>query len=107
LAVWVDAISARGERAPTQGRVVVLTDGEDRSPGGMRPLDRRDAVVRPGGQVDDDAVDVGKGGREPRRCPNGHDVATRTAHEIGQARRPDEVIGQDGDARGQASISAR
>jgi hypothetical protein len=103
----MDAVGSRGQRAPTEGDVVVLTDREDPSSGSVRGLDRGDAVVRPGRQVDDDVVDLGERRREGRRRPDGHDLAARAMHEIRQARRPDQVIGQDGDARGQSSISAR
>ena len=103
----MDSIGARGQRTPAQDGIVVLPDGKDRSPGGVRQGDRRDAIVAARREIDDDPLDVGQGALERGRRPDGHVHATRATHELGQACRPDQVIGQDGDAHGQPSISAR
>jgi len=103
----MDAVGPGGQRSPAQGGIVMLSDGEDRSPGGMRLRDGEDAVIGPRRQIDDDVIDRGKGRRQRGKGPDRDDLPARAAYEIGEAGRPDQVIGQDCDARGQSSISAR
>ena len=67
LAVGVDAVGAGREGALAQRQVIVLADGQDRAAGGVGDGDRLDPVVGAGGQVDDDAIDVGQERRQARR----------------------------------------
>jgi hypothetical protein len=105
--VRVDTGGTRSQRSAAQGRIVMLCDGEDRSSGGMRFRDGEDTVIGPRRQVDDDVIDSGKGRCQRGKGPDRDDLSSGAPHEIGEAGRPDQVIGQDGDARGQSSISAR
>ena len=102
-----DAPRTGCEGTPAEPGVVVLADREHRSAGRVRELDGGHAVVGPGGQVDDDTVDVGQCRRKGRRGPDGDGLTFGAPDEIGQAGRPDQVIGEDRDARGQPSVSAR
>lgn len=54
-----DAPRTRCERSAAEPGVVVLADREHRPAGRVREFDGRHAVVGPGGQVDDDAVNAG------------------------------------------------
>lgn len=103
----MDAICACSERRPPQLDVVVLADGEHGTSGRMGCGDRRETVVRPGRQVDHHAFDVGERPFERRERPHRSRLGTRATHEVGEARRPDQVIRKDGDARGQARPPAR
>jgi hypothetical protein len=51
----MDAPGTRSERLPSKHAIVVLPDGEDRSIRRTRRGNRRDAVIGPGGQVNDDS----------------------------------------------------
>jgi hypothetical protein len=107
LAIGVDAICSRCERAAAQGRVIVLSDGQDRRTGDTDARDGLDAVVGASGQVDDDPIDVGQRAVEAgRRTDRDRDRIARP-DKIGQAGRPDQVVGQDRDPGGQSSVSAR
>jgi hypothetical protein len=103
----MDAIRTRSERRLPGGDIVVLPDGEDRTAGRVGHGDGGQTVVRAGGQVDDDPVDIRQGGLESRRRPDGSRLRARATHEVGEARGPDQVVGEDGDARSQARPSAR
>jgi hypothetical protein len=103
----MDAIGASGEGSTAKVDVVVLADGEDRPAGGMRQGDRGEAVVAARRQVDDDAVHVRERRIERREGSHRQRVGPGSAHEVRQPGGPDEVVGQDGDARGQSSVSAR
>ncbi len=103
----MDAVGAGGQRAAAQIDVIVLPNREDRLAGGVGLRHGSDAVVGTRGQVDDDPIDVGEGCLEAGCGPDGYRDGVRRPDEIGQAGRPDQVIGQDGDARAQPSVSAR
>ena len=103
----MDAIRTRGERRLPEWDVVMLADGEDRTTGRMGGGDRRETIVGTRRQVDDDPIDVRQGRLEGCGGANGSRLGARTAHEIGESRCPDQVVGKDGDARGQARPSAR
>jgi hypothetical protein len=105
--VWMDPVCAGGERAGTELAVIVLADREDRAAGGGRAGDRRDPVVGPRRQVDDDMVDLGEDRLETRDRADGDRLGAGTANEVGESRRPDQVIGEDGDPGAQSSIPAR
>jgi len=103
----MDTIRARSEGRLPDGDIVVLTDGKDRSPGGVGESDGGQAVVGAGGQVDDDPIDIRQGRLERRRRPDGSRLRARATHEVGESGGPDQVVGEDGDARSQARPSAR
>ena len=67
LAIGVDPIRSRRESPAAQFRIVVLSDGENRRPGGTDTSDGLDAIVGAGGQVDDDPIDAGQRALETRR----------------------------------------
>ena len=73
----------------------------------MGRADRRDPVVGPGREIHDHPVHVVEDGAKSRKGPDGPDLPATATHEIGQTGRPDEVVGQDRDPRGQRRISAR
>ena len=103
----MDAIRARSERRLPGGDIIVLTDGEDRTAGRVGRGDGGQTVVGAGGQVDDDPVDIGQDRVESRRRPDGSRLRARATHEVGESGGPDQVVGEDGDARSQARPSAR
>ena len=107
LAIGVDTIRSGRESSPAQCGIVVLPDGKDRRAGGSDMLDSRDAVVGAGGQVDDDPIDVGQSALKTRCRADGNGDPVACVHQVGQARRPDQVICQDRDPRRQSSVSAR
>jgi hypothetical protein len=73
----------------------------------VRLGDRGDPVVGPRGQVDDHAIDVGERSRETARRSDRDRDGAGSPYEVGQACRPDEVVGQDRDPGGQSNDSAR
>jgi len=103
----MNAVRSGGERPSAQFRIVVLPDGESRRAGSLGALESLDAVVGAGGQVDDDPVDIGQRGLETRRRPDGDRDPIAGVDQVGQARRPDQVIREDRDPRRQSSVSAR
>ena len=107
LAIGVDTIRSGGESPAAQFRIVVLPDGEDRRAGGTDTGDGLDAVVGAGGQVDDDPIDVGQRAFEAGCRANGNGDPVACVDQVGQARRPDQVICEDRDPRRQSSVSAR
>jgi hypothetical protein len=106
-AIGMDPVRAGVERAPTEGEVIVLTDGQDRSAADVRDGDRGDAVVCACGEVDDHSVDVGQRHLQTGQRPNGDRVGAGPTDEIGQAAGPDQVVGEDRDPGRQSSVSAR
>ena len=98
-AIGQDARGAGCDRAAPELAVVVLADAEDRPAGSGRALDLGAAVVAACGQVDEDAIDVGQRRLErgARRDRNG--LGAGRADGPDEAGRPDEVVGQDQDAR--------
>ena len=107
LAIGMDLIRARRERTAAQLGVIVLPDGEDRRAGCTNTGDSLDAVVGAGGQIDDDPIDVGQHALEAGRRPDGNGDPVACVDQVGQARRPDQVICEDRDPRRQSSVSAR
>ena len=103
----MDAIRAGGERRLPERDIVVLADGEDRPPGRVGRGDRGQTVVGAGRQVDHDPIDVRQRRLERAPGPHGTRLGARAAHEPVEPRRPDQVVGEDGDARRQSSVSAR
>ncbi len=103
----MNAPGTRSEGLPAKHAIVVLPDGEDRSIRCTRRGDGRDAVIRPGGQVDDDRVDVRQQPVERRsRACRQRGGASPTDQGV-QPGGPDQVIGQDRDPHIQGSDSAR
>ena len=107
LAIGMDAIRSGRKSPAAQLRIVVLSDREGRCAGSFGALDGLDAVVGAGGQIDDDPVDVGQRRVKPGRRPDGNRDRIARPDQIGQAGRPDQVVGQDRDPGGQSSVSAR
>ena len=107
LAIGVDPIRSRRESPAAQFRIVVLPDGEDRRAGNSGALDCLDAIVGAGGQVDDDPIDVGQRASEAGCRADGNGDPVACVDQVGQARRPDQVICEDRDPRRQSSVSAR
>ena len=103
----MDAIGARSERAPAEREIVVLPDCQDGASGRVRQGNRRDGVVGPRCQVDDDAVDVRRGRLKGRQRAQGNRDRVGAPNEVGQPGRPDEVVRDDRDPGGQSSVSAR
>ena len=103
----MDAIGTGGEGRPAKVDIVVLADGEDRSARGMRRRDGDKPVVDAGGQVDHDPVDIRQHRFERDERPDRLRLSARATDEVRQSCRPDQVVGEDGDARGQSSASAR
>ncbi|MFL5668644.1 MAG: hypothetical protein ACJ77U_04585 [Chloroflexota bacterium] len=103
----MDALGTGRERRPAKCDVVMLTDREHGTPGQVGSRDRRDAVISPGRQVDDDPIDVRQGRLERGLRPDALRLASGSTDEIGKSGGPDQVVGEDGDACGQASPSAR
>ncbi len=63
----MDSIGTGGQGRPAEIDIIVLADGEDRPTGRMCGGDGGQPVVGAGGQVDDDPVDLGQRGFEPRQ----------------------------------------
>ncbi len=103
----MDARGTRSEGLPAKHAIVVLPDGEDRSIRRTRCGNGRDAVIGPGGQVNDDPVDVRQQPvkRRGRMCRQ-RCGASPTDQGV-KSGSPDQVIGQDGDPHAQGSDSAR
>jgi len=103
----MDALGTGSERSAAKSDVVMLTHCEHRPARRVGSGDRGEAVVRPCRQVDDDSIDVGKCRLECRLRADGSRLGASSTNEIGKPGRPDQVVGKDGDARGQARPSAR
>jgi hypothetical protein len=107
LPIGVDAIRSGRKSPAAQLRVIVLSDRDDHRAGRMGPGDGIDAVVGAGGQVDDDPIDVGQRTVETGGRPDRDRDRIARPDQIGQAGRPDQVVGEDRDAGCQSSASAR
>ena len=103
----MDAIGSGRESPPAEFRIVVLPDGEDRRADSLGALDGLDPVISAGGQVDDDPIDVGQRALEAGCRADGNRDPIARSDQVGQARRPDQVICEDRDPRRQSSVSAR
>jgi hypothetical protein len=106
-AIGKDALRAGGQGKLPHDAVIVLADGQDRQPGAGGRLDRADSVVGPRGQVDDDPVNVGEDRFQRRKRPDENRGRSGASDKLGQPGRPDQVVGQDADSRGQFIVSAR
>jgi len=103
----MDAIGTGGKRRPAELDIVVLADGEDRPGQGMRRCDGGQPIVCTRRQVDDDAIDLGQRHFERGERTHRPRVGSRASHEVRQPGRPDQIVGEDGHARGQSIVSAR
>jgi len=103
----MDAVGSGGECSAAQVGVVVLADGKDGPAGRVGQRDRGDAVVGAGGQVDDHPIDVGQRALQAGQRADRDGLGLARPDQVGQAGRPDEVVGQDRDPGGQSSVSAR
>lgn len=103
----MDAIGTGREGRSAELDVVVLTDRQDRPARGVGHGDRGQPIVGTRRQVDDDPIDSGERRVQRRQRTQRQRVGTGTTHEVCQSGGPDQVIGQDRDAHGQSSVSAR
>jgi hypothetical protein len=103
----MDTVRPGLKGAPAELGVVVLSDGEDRPPRGVGRRDRAHPVVGSGREVHDHPVDVGQDAVETGRRADGNRDRITGTDQVGQAGRPDEVVGEDSDAGGQSRVSAR
>ena len=103
----MDSIGPGRQRPSAQVRVVVLADGEDGDAGRVGLCHGVNAVVGTCGQIHDDAIDLAQGRFEAGYRADRHRDRIGGADQVGQAGRPDQVIGEDRDAGGQSSDSAR
>ncbi len=85
----------------------MLAGREDGLPGRLRDGRRLDPVVGTGGEIDHDPIHVGQDRLQGGQRTDGYWFPSRATNEPVQAGRPDQVVGEEGDARSQPSISAR